>query len=382
MLPKELLEVKRAGGMIFPKFAGNNDLMLAKRVIDIYRKGLGKKMKVVQAKLREIENARNYKKVRAFAKLIERECEFEKVTDLDPLAVRMALFEKGFVTTLEGRKKILEEVAEKFGVDCEEIEKAMFADLEEEKILKSAPDVTPDQLLKRYNLSLLQTVIFNCLRLTFWISSNHKNVFRRMKLLGLMYELFESDGKMLISLTGAASIIKVTRRYGTSMAKLIPEIIRAKEWWIRGEILDEFERKIYFLEISHRFRSLFPIEFDEKIEYDSSLEEEFARRIKFLLNCEVVREPGVIKAGRYAYIPDFLIRKGDREVYVEIAGFWTEEYVKRKLEKIREANVPLILIVREDLALDRPKGVLDVIRIKKGKIPYRDVVRRIKEYLE
>jgi len=382
VLPKELLEVKRAGGMIFPKFAGNNDLMLAKRVIDIYRKGLGKKMKVVQAKLREIENARNYKKVRAFAKLIERECEFEKVTDLDPLAVRMALFEKGFVTTLEGRKKILEEVAEKFGVDCEEIEKAMFADLEEEKILKSAPDVTPDQLLKRYNLSLLQTVIFNCLRLTFWISSNHKNVFRRMKLLGLMYELFESDGKMLISLTGAASIIKVTRRYGTSMAKLIPEIIRAKEWWIRGEILDEFERKIYFLEISHRFRSLFPIEFDEKIEYDSSLEEEFARRIKFLLNCEVVREPGVIKAGRYAYIPDFLIRKGDREVYVEIAGFWTEEYVKRKLEKIREANVPLILIVREDLALDRPKGVLDVIRIKKGKIPYRDVVRRIKEYLE
>ncbi len=382
MLPKELLEVKRAGGMIFPKFAGNNDLMLAKRVIDIYRKGLGKKMKVVQAKLREIENARNYKKVRAFAKLIERECEFEKATDLDPLAVRMALFEKGFVTTLEGRKKILEEVAEKFGVDCEEIEKAMFADLEEEKILKSAPDVTPDQLLKRYNLSLLQTVVFNCLRLTFWISSNHKNVFRRMKLLGLMYELFESDGKMLVSLTGAASIIKVTRRYGTSMAKLIPEIIRAKEWWIRGEILDEFERKIYFLEISHRFRSLFPIEFDEKIEYDSSLEEEFARRIKFLLNCEVVREPGVIKAGRYAYIPDFLIRKGDKEVYVEIAGFWTEEYIKRKLEKIREANVPLILIVREDLALDKPKGVLDVVGIKKGKIPYRDVVRRIKEYLE
>lgn len=380
MLPKELLEVKRVGGRIYPKFT--NDKNLAEAIIRIFNMCVGKKAKIIQSNLRKIENARNYRMVRGLAKIMERECEFEKFTKLDPLVVRMFLFERGYVTSLKERRKIIREASEFFGVSEEEIESAMFADLEDELILKSVPEITPDELIRRYNLSLLQTALFNSLRLTFWISSNHKNVFRRVKWLGLMYELYESNGRLLTSLTGAASILKMTRKYGTSMAKLIPEIIRAKEWWIRAEVLDEYERRIYFLEISDRFRSLFPLEYKESVDYDSSLEEEFARRIKFLLNCEVVREPGVIKAGRYAYIPDFLIRKGDKEVYVEIAGFWTEEYVRKKLEKIAEANIPLILIVRDDLALNKPKGVLDVVVIRKGKIPYREVLRKLKQYLD
>ena len=382
MLPKDLLEVRRVGGKIFPKFASLEDVKLAKTVLKIYELGLGKKYKLIQANLRKIETARNYRKVRGFAKLIERECTFEKATELNPMEVRMFLFSRGFVTTLSERRKVLEETAKHFGVSVEEIEKAMFADVEDELILKDIPEMDPKELVKRYNLSLLQTAIFNSLRLTFWISSNHKNVFRRMKWLGLMYELYESNGRLLTSVTGAASILKMTRKYGTSMAKLIPEIIRAKEWWIRAEVVDDYEKRIYFLELSDKFRALFPSEDVERVEYDSSLEEEFGRRIKSLLGCEVIREPGVVKAGRYAYIPDFLIRKNGKEVYVEIAGFWTEDYVRKKLEKIKEANIPLILIVREDFALDKPKGVLDVIMIKKNRIPYRDVLRKIKAFLE
>ena len=382
MLPKDLLEVRRVGGKIFPKFASLEDVKLAKTVLKIYKLGLGKKYKLIQANLRKIETARNYRKVRGFAKLIERECTFEKATELNPMEVRMFLFSRGFVTTLSERRKVLEETAKHFGVSVEEIEKAMFADVEDELILKDIPEIDPKELVKRYNLSLLQTAIFNSLRLTFWISSNHKNVFRRMKWLGLMYELYESNGRLLTSVTGAASILKMTRKYGTSMAKLIPEIIRAKEWWIRAEVVDDYEKRIYFLELSDKFRALFPSEDVERVEYDSSLEEEFGRRIKSLLGCEVIREPGVVKAGRYAYIPDFLIRKNGKEVYVEIAGFWTEDYVRKKLEKIKEANIPLILIVREDFALDKPKGVLDVIMIKKNRIPYRDVLRKIKAFLE
>ncbi len=380
MLPKDLLDVKRVGGTVFPKFAGSDDIKLAEKVLTVYRLCLGRKRRIVQANLRKIENARNYRKVRGFAKLVERECRFERSTGLNPTDVRRFLFERGFVTTVGDRRRVLEEAARHFGVDVDEIERAIFADVEDELVLTDVPEIDPIDLVKRYNLSLLQTTIFNALRMTFWISSNHKNVFRKMKWLGLMYELYESEGKLLTSVTGPASIIRMTRRYGTSMAKLIPEIIRAKRWWIRAEILDEYDRRVLFMEISDRLRDAFPDEVAE-VEYDSSLEEEFERRIKFLLGCEVVREPGVVKAGRYAYIPDFLIRKNGREVYVEIAGFWTEEYIRRKLEKIREANIPLVLIVRDDLVIGRPKGVLDVVRIRGGRIPYREVLKKIKEYL-
>ena len=96
------------------------------------------------------------------------------------------------------------------------------------------------------------------------------------------------------------------------------------------------------------------------------------------MDLKFIREPGIVKAGNSAYIPDFLIRKGDKEVYVEIAGFWTVDYIKKKLEKIKSANIPIILIVKEEFALDKPKGVSDVILIKKNKIPYGEVLRKVK----
>ena len=77
-----------------------------------------------------------------------------------------------------------------------------------------------------------------------------------------------------------------------------------------------------------------------------------------------------------------MIKKEEKGVYVEIAGFWTEEYVRRKLEKIKEAGIPLILIVREEFAIDKPKGVLDVILIRKNKIPYKDVLKKIRLILD
>jgi len=381
MLPKELLDVTRRNGRIYPRFAWDEkDVKLAEIVLKIYKLGLGRKYKLVLESLRKIENANNYRKVRGFAKIVERNCKFERATKLDPLAVRRALFERGYVTRLSEREKVLKDVAEQFGVDIKEIERAMFADREEERIISEVPEIEAKELVKMYNLSLLQTTIFNCLRLTFWVSSNHKNVFRKLKWLGLMYELYDENGKLLVSITGPASILKMTRKYGTSMAKLIPEIIKAENWWIRAEVVNDYEKRIYLLEMSDMYKKLFP-EYEEKIEYDSSLEEEFARKMRFL-GFEVIREPGIVKAGNYAYIPDFLIKKEDKEVYIEIAGFWTEDYVKKKLEKIRNSNIPLILLVREDLALGKVREGVDVILIdKRGRIPYRDVVKKIKEYM-
>ncbi len=377
MLPKDLLDVKRVGGRVVPKFAGRDEIALARRILKIYRSCVGKKLKLAREAVKRLENGENFRKVKGFAKIVERYCEVESVSKVDPKALREFLFERGYVTRIEDRKRVIEEAAEAFGLDPDEVEEFMFADLEEERVIKAVPEMCPEELIKIYNLSLLQTALFNSLRVSFWVSSNHKRVLRAVKRLGLMYELSD-DG--VLTLTGAASILKMTRKYGTAMAKVVPEIVRAERWWIRAEVVDDYEKRIYFLEVSDRIKGLLP-EVEERIEYDSSLEEEFERRIKFLLNCEVIREPGVVKAGRYAYIPDFLIRKNGKEVYVEIAGFWTEEYIRRKLEKISNAGIPLILIAREELALERPKGVLDVIVIKKNRIPYRDVLRRIKEYI-
>lgn len=94
----------------------------------------------------------------------------------------------------------------------------------------------------------------------------------------------------------------------------------------------------------------------ERIEYSSSLEREFASKIKRILGVDVIYEPEIIKVGNYAYIPDFLIKKGNKKVYVEIVGFWTRDYLKRKLEKISKAKIQMLLIVNDELFAEKAQG--------------------------
>lgn len=385
MLPKELLEVRKSRGKIFPKFAGDKDYALAERIIKIFKAGKGKKYGSVLSALKSLENAKNYKKVRGFAKVMEnfcvdKACVFDVDSNIDPADVRLYLFERGYVTTKKERQRIIEYAAKYFNTTPDEIEKAMFADRDEELILVDVRHINADTLIRLYNLSLLQTTLFNALRLTFWISSNHKEVFRRIKWLGLMYDLY-GEGETIVEITGTASILRMTRKYGTSMAKLIPSVVKAERWWIRAEIIDD-SNKIYILEMDDRHKYLFP-EYEEKVEYDSSLEEGFARKIKAIKpEVEVIREPGVIKAGKHAFIPDFLIRKGEKEVYVEIVGFWTPEYIKRKIEKVKEAKIPMVVVARKEFgeAEEARFEESDVILFSK-KIPYSEVVKKINEHL-
>ncbi len=378
MLPKDLLEVRKSKGKIYPKFADERYISLAERVIEVFISGKGKKYGLVLSILKSLENARNYRKVRGFARIMDRFCEKACMFDSpDPAEVRLFLFKRGYTTTKKERQQAIEYAAEHFNTTPQIIEKAMFADKEEEFIITDVKYISPEMLIKLYNLSLLQTTLFNSLRLTFWISSGHKDVFRRIKWLGLMYDLYNKNGQTIVEITGVASILKMTRKYGVSMAKLIPSIIKSGEWWIKADILDDNTKRVYHLEVDNEYSNLFP-EQEEKIEYDSSLEKEFAGNIKAIMDVEVIREPGVIKSGKYAFIPDFLIKAGEKEVYVEIVGFWTDEYLKKKLKKIHQANLPIIVIAREEYGEGESE---DVIMFSK-KIPYNKVIKRIDHYLK
>lgn len=376
MLPKELLDARRLRGKIYLKFAGEEHLKLAKAVIATFGSSIGQSYRELLEKIEHMERADNYRKVRGFARIMERKCEFTSPTDLNPAEVRRFLFERGYVTNDFERLRVLQEAAEHFGASIEDVERAMFADRDEEMILTKVPPLTPEELVRRYNLSLLQTLMFSALRITFKASSNYQAIFRKIKLLGLMYQIHDDT----VEITGPASILKLTRKYGTSIAKLIPEIVKGDEWRIRAEILDERSKRIHVFELSSDDDAMLP-KVEGKVEYDSSLERQFAAKIRFILGAEVVREPGVLKAGGYAYIPDFLVRKNGREVYVEIAGFWTEEYLRSKLEKLSRIKVPMLIIANDELFAGKLRRIHGVVLMKKGKIPYKEVIKKLKEML-
>jgi hypothetical protein len=124
--------------------------------------------------------------------------------------------------------------------------------------------------------------------------------------------------------------------------------------------------------------------------YDSGVEADFAARFSSLdLDWALVREPDAVAAGEYAVIPDFAFdyRHGDFRVYFEIMGFWTPEYVAKKLSRLADVEDVEMLV-----AVDEGLGAGEAIEARDHRaIPYsgsvrvkevRDALRRYEADLE
>ena len=65
--------------------------------------------------------------------------------------------------------------------------------------------------------------------------------------------------------------------------------------------------------------------------YDSAAEESFALQFQAVKSgWTLKREPEPVPAGTQVIIPDFSLERAGVKIYVEIVGFWTEEYFCEK----------------------------------------------------
>jgi predicted nuclease of restriction endonuclease-like RecB superfamily len=86
----------------------------------------------------------------------------------------------------------------------------------------------------------------------------------------------------------------------------------------------------------------------ELARYDSRLEERFERDFRRLApDWDVVREPRPVDAAGTLVFPDFELfhrREPERRWLLEIAGFWTPEYLETKLRRLSSAGLDRLLI--------------------------------------
>lgn len=79
------------------------------------------------------------------------------------------------------------------------------------------------------------------------------------------------------------------------------------------------------------------------------------------------REGIVLRAGRELFFPDFVLERGSDRVVVEIVGFWTPDYLARKMSQLATiADMPLVVCVDETLACDPSRlSNADVVRFRR-----------------
>ncbi|MBC7113323.1 MAG: DUF790 family protein [Candidatus Methanomethyliales bacterium] len=381
MLPSELLVAKTFKGTVRPCYLAPTPqlLNLAQTIIEIYNNHLGKKRSQLRSQLRLLEyGPHNFRLIRGLSTVLDRFSGFVTESPIDPQIIRKTIFalSKGFVPSPTKKQEIILKASEMLNVPPEWIERYMWSDLEGEQILKSFTPPTPKELLAHYNLSLTQTLLFKSKFVEFSVEGNWKRIFRSIKRLGLMYSISGSPGNYNVAVEGPISIIKMTERYGTSLAKLLPEILASKNWRIHAQIIGRGNRLFNF-ELKSSEGVHFPDLIPEVETYDSSIEESFAKRFSSLgSKWRLLREPDPIPVPGGAMIPDFAFELQGRRVYLEIVGFWTSEYIKKKISKlhaVRDHN--LIIAVDVDLGIS---GEIpgDVITFR-GEVPLKPILDRL-----
>lgn len=360
MLPSNLLVVHKRKGEIQPCYAklSPENLDVANHLIEAYRGHIGEKKKVLLAVVADLENqGYEYRFVRALALLLDRKSAFICNSKINPATVRKKIFEAtekyGLPTTPEKRRRILEVVASENALTAQHIEEQLYADLDTELILNKFEPTSASELLQQYNLSLAQTLLFDCTELCFNASGNWQRLFYSVKKLGLIYEVLCEDD-FWVKIDGSASLFKLTKRYGVNIAKLLPEIIANQQWTINAKILWKYTNEICTFKLENTKHSALLRKPHLQVTYDSVAEESFANQFKAIKSgWTLKREPEPIIAGNQVIVPDFSLEKAGLKVYLEIVGFWTKEYLSRKVEKLQKVNVNMLLVVNDTLACEK-----------------------------
>ncbi|MFB6074451.1 MAG: DUF790 family protein [Haloarculaceae archaeon] len=394
MLTKDLLRVSRAGGGYHPQFADGDDEALAARVLGTYQGHVGEPRERLADALEDLErDAADFKLVRGFAKLLEREATFETRSPVPPGRARRAAFaaaESVGVVTDDERRRALERAGERLGVEAGAVEQSLYADRDVRQVLAAVdPRWDPAGLVAQYNLSLAQTALFDATEVRVRCS-DPRRVVSAVKRLRLMYEVRRTDAGREVVVTGPDALFRRTRRYGTRFARLLRSVAGTADWRLAATIDDRgTERELVLTDADVSVPGVEPI---TDVSYDSGIEADFAARFEGLdLDWTLTREPEPLAAGAHVVIPDFAFDYapgGDPEagpefrVFFEIMGFWTPEYVEKKLSRLADLeDVELLVAVDESLGVGEEIEARDHRAIPySGSVRLKDVVRALDRY--
>ena len=189
MLPIELLRVRISSKLnqirpVFYDSQEKNQLLLVVKLVKMFEQmdteGVSKAK--LDENILEIEaKYTDYKLVRGICHLLEQRCVYAlpgrtfphggNNNAMNAINLRRKIFEEssrnGYPATEDERKQILQKFATESDLTTDELEIAMWADLDKNKRLKNFESLSPLQLISWYNISILQSLLLNCIKLEF-----------------------------------------------------------------------------------------------------------------------------------------------------------------------------------------------------------------------
>ncbi|MBM3238616.1 DUF790 family protein [Candidatus Poribacteria bacterium] len=419
MLTSELLRYQIQNGQISVIYIAPNNakyLKIAQDIIDIYVAYLDKTRGELTAALEKYEAYDpDYRVKRGLARILENKAKFEVNCEMEPELLRERIFEysganhpivtEASLTHTVTPKEALESLSKNLGISCQQIVNGMYADLKENQVMTEFPlnpllggagvgrgqgvvlnPPSAEWLLDRYNVALAQAMLYraNELRIRIYrnIPTKYKLVFKFIKFFRLMHIVSgnNQDGYHII-LDGPASMFRLSQKYGIQMALFLPALLHCNRWWMEADIVMNNQANHTF-KLTDEFG--LKSHYQDPGEFDSKLERDFAQKFEETETEWILeRETDIIDLKDTVMIPDFaFVHPDGRRAMLEIVGFWTPDYLRRKLDKLRRAGLPnMVIAVSEKLncSADDFVDIPGEVMFFKNKIDVHKVIERVEQ---
>jgi len=265
MLTKNLLRYRRVSGAIKPQFVETDRevlLNLASSLIEIYNPEFEpSKAQIEEQVMTLVNSAQDITMAKGFNKILLDRTVFSTPSSADLVEIRKEAFSHSFefINQLKNKPQknqtsndLKKYVHSKLSVPPPE---ALYADLPEFEILTKLKKTYPKELLERYNMSLVQSLLLNASSITLKIKETEvgklRKLFKYLKFFQLLasIELVDKTQKafnslngqkakatLKITIDGPLSLFENTNKYGLRLASFFPAVCDMTQWDLKTNL--------------------------------------------------------------------------------------------------------------------------------------------------
>lgn len=392
MLSIDLVKASVHDGLVKPRYVKETNkqiLEIASELIEAFKDHVGHSFGELEEILTAIEgNKTNFNVIRGFVKLLLDRTELDTDSPINPLELRQKVFtaaaqhhpvarERDLLQKVT-RLDILKQIADELNSTVEILERSLYADLKEAQQLRAFQPIAPEDLVSRYNVALAQGILMRATEMVVDINmtgdlnaARYRSLFKYIKFFQLLHTISPSPrGGYRIVLDGPSSVLQNAGRYGFQMACFLPALLQCHGWQMEAKVFWGSDRVpcTFHLESTDGLRS----HFQSQGVYIREEEQMFIERFSAYKTLWTLKRDDLLfdLGGQGVLVPDFRLQNPDgREACLEIVGYWRADYLRRRMDLLREKGPKnFILAVSDHMRIDKDaveELPVDVIFFKK-----------------
>ncbi|HVH47661.1 MAG TPA: DUF790 family protein [Labilithrix sp.] len=422
MLTADLVDARRKDGQLLlrplDREGRQEALALGNAILDAAHAFVGKRREELEEAWDAATNdaaAKRFKLAAGLRKLATDACSFEAEMTTEPAELRRLLFTRASevrrtqeATEPFRREDVVEETAKMLGIAPDAVERAMFADLRSEHVLRSAPTLDASSLVEAWELGQAQAVLLTAVRITCEVFAGSPGLVRELFAKLKFHKLLFSAERIAASADSAAegwrlvidgpySMFDAVTKYGLRLALAFPALRSLERWSLTADIRWGKTREPLVFRLSSGPSPAPARSEPAKRTRRKSTNAPPPANVELHLSDEVRELMDAINAqggdwrarpstvvldvpGEGVCVPDLELTRTDasKPVYVEVLGYWSRDAVFRRVELAEKGlGAPTIFAVSSRLRVSAEvldESVPSSLYVYKGKMSPRAIV--------